>query len=203
MRLNFKLGALLLMTSFISACVPVLQTRQAIDPLSQWEQRRAALNELYQWQFDGRTVIRQENEAWNAGLHWRQDDARYEIKLSGPFSQGGVKLDGDTDQVSLTLDDGRTLTADTPETLMYEALQVNMPVSALKDWVRGLPYRNESIEHIEYDESGQIKEMLQGEWRVQYLRYIPFLSYSMPAKIFIDHPDISLRLVISDWDPIK
>jgi outer membrane lipoprotein LolB len=186
-----------------SACVPVWQQRSTVEPVTLWQQRQTALVQLQNWQITGRTVIRQGNEAWNAGLTWQQINDHFQIKLSGPFAQGGVLLDGDSDNVVLTMDDGRQISATTPEALLKEALNVQMPVSALRDWVRGLPYSADKVDEVRYDEQGHISYLKQGNWQVEYKRYIPFKQYSMPAKVFIDHPELSVRVIIDDWDAVE
>ncbi len=186
-----------------TACVPIWQQRPVVEPTTLWQQRQTALMLLEKWQINGRTVIRQGNEAWNAGLNWQQNNDHFQIKLSGPFAQGGVILDGDSNRVVLTMDDGSQIAAQTPEALLLEALKVHMPVSALRDWVRGLPYAAESVDEVRYDDQGRISYLKQDGWEIEYLRYVPFKGYSMPAKVFINHPELSVRVIVNDWDTVE
>jgi len=195
----FVLVASLLAT----ACVPIWQQRPTVDSSVLWQQRQTALLQLDKWQLYGRTVIRQGNEAWNAGLNWQQNNDHFQIKLTGPFAQGGALLDGDSTQVVLTLDDGSKMAASSPEALLLEALNVHMPVSALRDWVRGLPYAANRIDEVRYDDNGRINYLKQDNWEIEYLRYVPFKQYSMPAKVFINHPDLSVKVIVSDWEPVE
>ena len=61
------------------------------------------MRQLKQLEIRGRTAITQGDEAWNAGLNWRENTGIYRIKLIGPFSQGGIHLDCTPQQVVLTL----------------------------------------------------------------------------------------------------
>ncbi|MDT8371532.1 MAG: lipoprotein insertase outer membrane protein LolB [Gammaproteobacteria bacterium] len=198
-----SIAGLLVLTLLTTACVPIWQQRSAIETATLWQQRQTALLKLEKWQIKGRTVIRQGNEAWNAGLNWQQKHDHFKIKLSGPFAQGGVILDGDSNHVVLTMDDGSQMVAQTPEALLMEALNVHMPVSALRDWVRGLPYAMNSIDDVQYDDQGRISYLKQGVWQIEYLRYVPFKQYSMPAKVFINHPKLSVRVIVDDWDAVE
>ncbi|MDF1589600.1 MAG: lipoprotein insertase outer membrane protein LolB [Gammaproteobacteria bacterium] len=198
-----SIAGVLVFTLLTTACVPIWQQRPAIEPATLWQQRQTALLQLEKWQIKGRTVIRQDNEAWNAGLNWQQKHDHFKIKLSGPFAQGGVILDGDSKHVVLTMDDGSQMAAQTPEALLMEALNVHMPVSALRDWVRGLPYVMNSIDEVQYDDQGRISYLKQGVWQIEYLRYVPFKQYSMPAKVFINHPKLSVRVIVDDWDAVE
>lgn len=194
---------LLSLIMLVSGCAPIWQQKpsQSADVL--WQQRLIEQAELKDWAFKGRTAIIQGREGWNAGIKWEEQDAFFRIKLFGPFSQGGVELEGDEQDVTLTLDDGETMTAATPEQLLAEAMGWLLPVSALRDWVRGVPYSNVAVENQELDDKGRLTVLEQAGWTIEFLRYMPFENYSMPSKVFMKHPDLSVRLVISDWSRPK
>jgi outer membrane lipoprotein LolB len=183
----------------LSACTPVWQTKPVQSPEQLWQQRQAEQAQLKTWSFKGRTAIVQGREGWNAGINWVERDEQFNIKLSGPFSQGGVELDGNPQAVTLTLDDGETMTADTPEKLLAEAMGWLLPVSALRDWVRGVPYDGVPVDSKTLDAEGRLTRLEQAGWQIEFLRYMPFSGMSMPEKVFMKHPDLSVRLVVSGW----
>ena len=187
----------------VTACVPILQTKSDISPESLFAARAKDLTQLDQWKIKGRTMITQGSEAWSVGLRWQENRGDYQIKLEGPFAQGGVTLDGDGEQVVLTMTTGEKVASTNPEELILETVGWNLPVSALRDWVRGLPYDKQAIDSISYDAKGQITHLVQQGWNIEFLRYVPFDGHSMPAKIFIKHPDLSVRLVINSWKKVK
>jgi outer membrane lipoprotein LolB len=195
MRLLLSLSVILLMTG----CSAIWQTQPSQSPDALWQQRQAHQAELQAWAFKGRTAIVQGQEGWNAGINWQEQDQQFHIRLSGPFSQGGVSLDGDQQQVTLTLNDGETLTAPTPEQLLAEAMGWLLPVSALRDWVRGLPYAGAPVDSRELDKQGRLTRLEQAGWQIEFLRYMPFESYSMPAKVFMKHAQLNVKLIVSDW----
>lgn len=195
MRRLLSLSLVLLITG----CTPFWQTKATQSPEQLWQQRQSQQAELRQWAFKGRTAIVQGREGWNAGIHWEENKDQFHIKLSGPFSQGGVALDGDAQQVTLTMDNGETMSADTPEQLLAEAMGWLLPVSALRDWVRGVPYGKVPVDHKQLDEQGRLTKLEQAGWHIEFLRYVPFKGTSMPEKVFMKHPDLNVRLVISDW----
>jgi len=200
LRAVFLLSCVLLS---ITACAPILQTKPDTSPESLFATRAKDLVQLDRWKIRGRTMITQGSEAWSVGLRWQEDRGAYQIKLEGPFAQGGVTLDGDEEQVVLTMTSGEKIASTNPEELILDVVGWNLPVSALQDWVRGLPYDKQSIESIKYDAEGRITHLVQQGWNIEFLRYMPFDRYSMPAKIFIKHPDLSIRLVISSWNNVK
>jgi len=165
-----------------------------------FDYRYRQLVQLDNWKIKGRSVITQGSEGWNVGLKWQENTGRYQIKLEGPFAQGGARLDGDKKLVTLTLNDGQQHSATTPEELITKIIGWKLPVSALRDWVRGIPYSEKSSELMEFNERGQLIHLVQDQWDIEFLRYIPFETYSMPAKVFIKHPELSVKLIITDWD---
>jgi len=183
----------------LTACTPFWQTKPPSTPDALWQMRLAQQSELERWAFVGRTAIVQGREGWNAGIVWEEQHQQFHIRLSGPFSQGGVALDGNMDSVTLTMDDGEQLSAATPEQLLAEAMGWLLPVSALRDWVRGVPYSKVAVDKQELDEFGRLTRLEQAGWQIEFLRYMPFEQYSMPEKVFMKHADLSVRLIVSDW----
>jgi len=198
MRVLFILSLSLLMT----ACVPVWQ-QKPIEQNSEdvfWKSRYPELIALNNWEIKGRSVISQKSEGWNVGLVWQEFDGLFQVKLQGPFAQGGAVLKGDKNTVSLILDDGQRISSANPDALIKETLGIPLPLEALRDWVRGIPFAKEKYEKIEFDQQGRIVSLLQQGWQVDYKRYIPFKDYSMPGKIFIKKADQGLRIIILDWE---
>ena len=191
---------LLLALSFgLSACTPIWQTRPDASPETLGEAKQAELLQFKNWKIQGRTVIRNQQEAWNVGLRWQQNNDEFVIQLLGPFAQGGVSIEGNNEHVTMTMDDGQKLHSTNAEELITQALGVQLPLNALQDWVRGLPYQQASVDLLEYDEEGRIIHLVQQGWDINFKRYVPFKQYSLPSKIFITQADRSLRLVITSW----
>lgn len=188
-----------LLPLLLAACVPIWQQKPTATPEMLWQQRLQQQAELTDWAFRGRTAITQNREGWNAGVDWVQQQKDFQIKLSGPFSQGGAELDGDVSLVTLTLDNGEKYTASSPEKLIYDAMGLQLPVSALRDWVRGVPFAQLPVEDKTLDEQGRLLTLKQAGWEIEFKQYMPFQGYSMPAKVFMRYPQLSIRLLVSDW----
>jgi outer membrane lipoprotein LolB len=200
----YKSAAIAVAVLFITACAPIKQrTDFVIDPDFVWQERQIQLRQLTTWEVRGRTAITQGKEAWNAGLNWRENTGIYRIKLMGPFSQGGIHLDGTPEQVVLTLSDGEMIAAATPEALLTKTFNLKFPISALRDWLRGLPYQGAPYQTIEIDNQGRLKYLVQQEWKIDYQRYETYGQRQMPSKIFISHPELSVRIVINNWKDVQ
>lgn len=195
MKQLFVVTGLLLIT----ACTPFWQTKPLEPAELLWENRQTALKQMDDWSFRGRTVIRQDKEGWNVGVTWQQQQEEFNIRLFGPFSQGAVELAGDDKLVTMTFSDGETYSAATPEELLAEVLGWLLPVSALRDWVRGLPHAPIKIDKKTLDEKGRLTTLSQAGWQVEFVDYAPLEDKDVPAKIFIEHPQLSIRLVMNGW----
>lgn len=196
---------LVIMLSLTTACAQLqVWTGQTpkTAPERQWDVRYLELQQLDNWSFRGRTIITQGREGWNAGVYWREQRPSFSIRLSGPFAQGGVLLEGQAEQVTMTLSSGEQWSAETPEALLAEVLGWLLPVSALRDWVRGMPYAAMSIDEMHLDNQGRITRLQQASWQVSFEEYMPFSGQQLPAKVFIKHPDLSVRLVMNRWDSL-
>ena len=185
----------------VSACTPTKPpTPDDLDPKTSQQLRAQEIAQFNLWQIQGRTIITQAKEAWHVSVHWQENEDNYQIKLLGPFAQGGLILDGNDQSATLTLSNGEVFTADSPEALLAKATGVLLPVSALRDWVRGIPYQPARIDVANYNDDDQLIYLEQEEWQVEFLKYVTFEQYSLPSKLFIKHDDLSIKIIILDWD---
>jgi len=185
----------------ITACVPTKPpTHEDLDPKTSQQLRAQEIAQFKQWQLKGRTIITQAKEAWHVSVQWQENKDNYQIKLLGPFAQGGLILDGSDQSATLTMSNGDILTASSPEALLAQATGVTFPVSALRDWVRGIPYQPARIDVANYNDDDQLIYLEQEEWQVEFLKYVTFEQYSLPSKLFIKHDDLSIKIIILDWD---
>lgn len=199
MKNKQALGVIGVLVIFLSACSSLVERPPATPAEELWQQRQIALAAIDAWSFRGRTVITQDREGWNAGVNWTQNADVFQIRLTGPFSQGGVDLQGDSQQVTLTLSDGEQFHAATPEQLLSEVIGLRLPVSALRDWVRGLHHETLQIDARELDEQGRLVTLEQDGWHIAFMRYVPVAGQQLPDKVFIEHADLNVRIVVTSW----
>lgn len=196
MKLRFQGGVVALM--LLTGCMTAPPT--TTDDLNvRWQQRQTELLALTHWQFKARSSIRQDKESWQASLRWQQDSTDYEVQVLGPFSMGGLILKGDDQQVILTLADGQQWQAKAPEGLLKQATGWQLPISALRYWVRGLPATNLPLAKKELNDDAQIITMTQGEWQIKFPEYMKVKGKLLPRKVFIENSQLHLKMVIDKW----
>lgn len=159
----------------------------------------SALQEIDSWTAKGKLGLRYADESQSARFSWDNHLDNFVIRLSGPFGQGAVVLTREGDTV--TLRDGKqTRQANSPEELLYHALGWSLPVSGLKWWIMGLPAPHTPVDHQENGAQGELLQLAQMGWHLQYHNYGQSEGYPLPGKLVGTREDIKFTLLIKRWD---
>ncbi|NOZ53935.1 MAG: outer membrane lipoprotein LolB [Gammaproteobacteria bacterium] len=194
-----------MITPLTVACVSVNQMDDAmVEALRAQnrlalERRSESLAEIQNWQIDGRISVTTDDEAWSGKLYWQQNANDYQINFSAPSGQGALQLLSGEWGVELRLANGGLYTATDTDTLLREQIGWDLPISGLWYWIRGLP-NPDMAQSMRLNEQGLIRTLEQGEWSIQYDRYQQYQGYQFPRKIFIESEDMSVRLIVSQWN---
>ncbi|MDH5785205.1 MAG: lipoprotein insertase outer membrane protein LolB [Chromatiales bacterium] len=171
-----------------------------ISPEQSWQLRQQQLQGLNRWQIAGRLAVIKGHEAWHMSLEWQQLAETYAIHITAPLGQGAMRLEGDTQSVTLQTDEGESITAQNPDWLLYQQLGWQVPVSALRYWVLGLPAPGEHTETL--DDYGRLSHLQQAGWEIEFIDYQPELGVELPRKVFVSNHQAKVKLVISDWSTL-
>ena len=165
-----------------------------------WLEQRQALQQLTRWDIQARAAIQLEGEAYNLGIRWRYRSDRSLLLLQAPFGQGVIQIESDAAGFHrLSLPDGRSLVDSSPEALLEQVIGWSIPVSGLEHWVRGLP-RPDSEFKRRIDDQGLPRRIEQDQWSIDYLDYFePDDPPWLPRRIQLEFEQISMRLVIDQW----
>jgi outer membrane lipoprotein LolB len=149
-----------------------------------------------EWQLSGRVAIRQGQRADSASIDWAQLREHYRIELSGPFGQGGARIDGNAANVTLQIaGDDRRYHGDTPEAVMQQALGWYLPVSQAFYWVQGRP--DPSYPHRPLAEAIGFHQL---GWQIEVRRVVQLRpDLVLPALLELRYGDLRLRLLIRQW----
>lgn len=144
----------------------------------------------------GRLAVSDGRDGGSAGFLWTQRGDAYEVELRQPVSQRTWRLSGDERGAVLEGGDDGPRRSSSAEALLREALGWQVPVGALRDWVRGLP-GDAPVAARDYDEAGRPKRFEQDGWQVEYRGWLD--DGRWPTRIRATQPPYSLRLSIQDW----
>lgn len=109
--------------------------------------------------------------AVQGGFSWFDDGRRYVLDLTNPLGSTEARVEGRPGAASLTKADGTRLVADNPDALAEDAFGSSMPVSGLRDWLRGRLPADPQATDVKRDDQGRPVAFAQGGWRATLSRY--------------------------------
>jgi len=169
-----------------------------LPDIDNWETRKAILGDAGEWEFAGRIGVSAGNEGFNGKLWWRQDGIVFRARISGPLGVGTIFINGDRRELTLTDRDGVVTELVDAEVELRERYGWTIPVASLRYWALGIPDPTTPSE-ANFNESGQLSELTQRNWRVTIAQYAEGGGQAMPRRLTAVNEDIKVRLVIDDW----
>ena len=204
-----KLCAFFNRTALIALLTPLLvscasMTEQVVEAPADWEDRLQRHRQISAWTLKARLGVQTEIEGGSFDVFWQQAAEAYDIRLIAPMGQGAVSINGDGDGVKISLADGQTEYAQDADALFASMTGLSLPVSGLHDWLRGMPIADTAVESISWNENGQLYRLEQKGWRVEMNRYRAVAGFELPHAFYLereDQPELSVRLLVREWQP--
>jgi outer membrane lipoprotein LolB len=200
--LNARFAFIILLPVMLASCAG-LQPQVEQQP-ADWPERLAHNSALRSWELQGRLGVQTAKEGGSFDLFWEQAPDAYKIRLLAPMGQGAMLISGDADGVSVKTADGQERFDQDADRLFAEATGIQLPLTGLKDWLRGMPMQQLATDRIRWNEQGQLYRLTQNGWKVEMNRYRDVDGYELPHKFYIereDRPELAIRLVILHWSP--
>lgn len=158
-----------------------------------------AAQSLVDWSLQGRVVVRNETQGWHATLNWTQSRDDYQIDLSGPFGQGAVALEGDSEFMRAQLGGDEVPREGPPSQLLSEVVGWQVPVLSLRYWVLGLPDPSDHLSDRKWDAVGRPAALSQSGWNIEYSRYREDGLFPLPTRLRAARGEWSFKLVVDTW----
>lgn len=140
-------------------------------------------------------TVNEESGKQNAvqgGFSWSDDGRRYVLDLTNPLGSTEARVEGRPGAASLTKADGTRLVADNPDALAEEAFGSSMPVSGLRDWLRGKLPADPEASQVTRDELGRPIAFEQGGWQARLSRY----DALGPQLLVLERQEPGRRIVV-------
>lgn len=145
----------------------------------------------------GRVAVQYDGQAFSGGLRWRHTATGDEMLLSSPLGQGVAQIVRDESGVTLVnAADQQTYHAQDAEELTEGVLGWRLPLSGMTFWVRGKAAPGANQPRYE---AGQLVRLDQDGWQIDYLGHSQASGEQLPKRIFLQHGDLDIRLVIDEW----
>jgi len=164
-----------------------------------WRVHQAELSQVKSWNLEGRIAVATLEDNWSAKVYWQQQADQYELRFNAPLGQGGLLLVGDPGGVVMHSSKGETFTAPTPETLIAKTLRLEIPVTHLHFWIRGLPVPGLPTSQLLLNEEGYLYRFQQDGWNIDYQRYFNDTEITLPGKLYLENDRLKVKIVISQW----
>jgi outer membrane lipoprotein LolB len=191
--------ALLLLLVLLPAC-------SSIQPIVVDEPGRARLYEMKSsqlltfsnWALIGRLAVSNSEEGGSGNFKWKNNTGDSQMDFHGALGRGAWRLAADAAGAKLELADGTNYKADSIDELVRLQVGWEIPVSSLSWWVRGLVAPGEYRER-KIDNEGNLVELLQHGWHIEYGRYSTVEGIHLPARLTARKADWKVKLVVRDW----
>lgn len=192
-RMLAILPVLLLMGCAVKPPMSVQEGVEVLD-LAEW----SAPARPSAWALTGRAALETGDEAGTASVQWTQSADQYQLALRGTLGMGNLDLRRKNNEVVLRTGDGQTYIARDARELLQAVAGVNWPVEILRYWVTGhaAPWLTGQVR---LNTIGQLIELRQNGWVIQYDRYQVVDGYALPGRISAQGEGSKLRLAIRNW----
>lgn len=158
---------------------------------------------LTRWALTGKLGVKAPESGASFGIVWDQDGGDYQVRVRGPMGQSAALVRGDERRVVLERAGRSPLVGSDVQALMREALGWDIPVNALKFWIRGLPDPSFEVESAAYLEAGWFGKLVQLDWHVELSRYRDVEGLALPGRIRARRDDVTLTLVVTRWRTVE
>ena len=172
-------------------------TSKSVD----WVDEQQKRQQIKIWEIRGRLGIQTENTGGGLDIIWKQSDEEYSIRLIAPLATGNYLILGNDDFAEVRYPDGQKAIIHNVDDVFSVTLEIDLPVTAIKDWIRGLPAKTLSVDSIRRNEQGMINKLKQSGWNVEMTDYSGNKIF-LPHAIYLtrdDDPELDIRLVIRQW----
>ena len=198
-----KFGRLLplLLVALLPACSSIQPAASVSDPVRVrlYDDRFDQLAVLSSWSIAGRLAVSNDKDGGSGTFNWKKSSAANRMNFHGALGRGAWKLHSDEKGAELELADGTLHRADSIDQLVRLKVGWEIPVNQLSWWVLGLAAPG-AFEQRAIDEQGNLSELLQDGWVIEYGKYREFDGFSLPVRLTARQDHWKVKLAIRDWE---
>ena len=164
-----------------------------------WSEQYAALATLDDYSLTGRVAVAANGQGFSANLRYRQQQQRADLALDGPMGIGGMRMQFDERELTVTNSSGETLDGAAARAEIERRLGFELPLAELRWWLLGLPAPGIPAEKHEESAGGAITDFQQNGWHVSINSRAPGLGFSLPARLTAEREGARLKLLVENW----
>jgi outer membrane lipoprotein LolB len=165
-----------------------------------WAEQYAALATLDKYGLTGRVAVAGNGQGFSANLRYHQQQQRADLALDGPMGIGGMRMQFDDRELSVTNSRGETLDGAAARAEIENRLGFELPLAELRWWLLGVPSPARPAEKNQPD-GGPIADFQQDGWHVSINSRAPGLGFSLPERLTVEREGARMKLLVESWQP--
>lgn len=189
----------------IASCAtvkPPITTAEKIqlEPVN-WLLEQKKRQQIDNWEVRGRLGVQTKTTGGSMDIIWKNAGQDYSIRLIAPLGAGSYHIQGSSEFAKIRFPDGRIDRVSNLDHVFSSIFDIELPISAVKDWMQGLPSEALTVEKISWNEQGLLDNIQQSGWNVEMNRYTGG-KVLMPHAIYLSHDDdseLAVRLILRRW----
>lgn len=162
--------------------------RPDLNTIVSKQARLQCLQQMQNWQAEGRVAIQDANQSQTASFKWQQNYQQYKVYIYSPFSTQSVTITGDATYRRVLESNG---VSDSEL-----ALDEHLPLAQLSYWAKGMPAPNSVPTALKYDAYNQLQQLRQDSWEIEYQKYQACAPVSLPEKLTLTDGTTKVKLFI-------
>lgn len=196
------LGLTLLSVLNLSGCATVSTPNSSTQNLptmsNVYLQHQVKLAFVKNYKLKGRLGVVTQKQGFSGGIVWQHDLSTDNIDIFSPLGGKVANIAKNAAGVTLTNQDGHTITAKDAESLTEATLGFRLPLAGLSNWALGKP-TSSKIDAVTNDESGHLLTLKQDGWDIVYEGYTVQNGIDLPSKIVLKSEKVNLKLLVELW----
>lgn len=184
----------------LSSCATLKDEKSNIEP-ADWPEELQKRQQISSWEIRGRLGVQTKDNGGSMDLIWQQSGDDFTIRLLAPLGAGNYLIQGEKGAAEIRFPDGTKQWVDNTEDIFEYVLDVKLPASAVRDWVRGLPAGGLSTQSTVWNTKGLIDRIKQSGWNVEMRKYSGD-KILVPHNIYLsrdDDSELDIRLLLRQW----
>ena len=201
--MSFSRNALVLtLVLSLSGCVTQPTPSSAPTASSAQQQHLAALANIKAFSLKGRLGVVTNPRGFSGTIEWQHQTDSDNVDVYSPLGSKVAGIVKSPTEVTLTTQDGRSLSAADAETLTERSLGFRLPLTGLSDWALGKPTQSK-IDGSSVDEKGRLLTLKQDGWDISYENYAANNGVDLPSKIVLKSEKLNLKLLVEQWMSVE
>lgn len=194
-----RIALMLVAVSTLLACAsPIIKPEATSSSATLKDLHLKQIAKLNDFSLQGRIGIQTNPKGFSGSLIWQHGNNHDEIALFSPLGSQVASINRSPAQITLLDSSGKSYQAADAENLTQEVLGWRLPLKGLSDWTLGRPSAS-AIEYSAWNAQGQLTQLKQDGWTIEFDNYQPQGGYMLPGKIYLKSTQLNLKLLVEKW----